>query len=80
MIGDNLETDIKGALNAGLDAVFVNHVNAVVTFNPTYTVTHLQQLEEIFKNTNPSAQYPHPVFSGAHQYFGSHGLFVLYFE
>lgn len=48
MIGDNLETDIKGALNAGLDAVFVNHVNAVVTFNPTYTVTHLQQLEEIF--------------------------------
>ena len=48
MIGDNLETDIKGALNAGLDAVFVNHVNAVVTFNPTYTVTHLQQLEEVF--------------------------------
>ncbi len=48
MIGDNLETDIKGALNAGLDAVFVNHVNANATFEPTYIVSHLQQLESVF--------------------------------
>lgn len=48
MIGDNLEADIKGAMNAGMNAVFVNHINTVSDFKPTYTVTHLQQLEEIF--------------------------------
>ncbi|HMT96091.1 MAG TPA: YjjG family noncanonical pyrimidine nucleotidase [Ferruginibacter sp.] len=48
MIGDNPETDIKGALNAGLDAVFVNHINVATDIKSTFTVTHLQQLEEIF--------------------------------
>jgi putative hydrolase of the HAD superfamily len=49
MIGDNLDADIQGALNAGMDCIFVNHIN--VTGNlikPTYTVTHLDQLEMIF--------------------------------
>ena len=47
MIGDNQDADVKGAMNAGMDAVFVNHVNAELRLKPTYTITHLQQLEEI---------------------------------
>jgi putative hydrolase of the HAD superfamily len=48
MIGDNLDADIQGAMNAGMDTVFVNHINAVPAIKPTYTVTHLQELEAIF--------------------------------
>lgn len=48
MIGDNLDADIKGAMNAGMDAIFVNHINAVTEIKPTYTITHLQQLQSIF--------------------------------
>ncbi|MEO7306500.1 MAG: YjjG family noncanonical pyrimidine nucleotidase [Ferruginibacter sp.] len=48
MIGDNLDADIQGAMNAGMDTVFVNHINAVAEIKPTYTVTHLKELETIF--------------------------------
>ena len=48
MIGDNLDTDILGAMNAGMDTVFVNHINAVTEIQPTYTVYHLKELENIF--------------------------------
>ena len=48
MIGDNLDADIQGAMNAGMDSVFVNHINAVTELKPTYTVTHLKELEQIF--------------------------------
>ena len=48
MIGDNLDADIFGAMNAGMDTVFVNHINAVTDLKPTYTVTHLKELELIF--------------------------------
>ncbi len=48
MIGDNLDADIQGAMNAGMDAVFVNHINAIPEIKPTYTVTHLKELELIF--------------------------------
>ena len=48
MIGDNLDADIQGAMNAGMDSVFVNHINAVTELKPTYTVTHLKELEDIF--------------------------------
>jgi len=48
MIGDNLDADIQGAMNAGMDTVFVNHINAVPQIKPTYTVTHLKELELIF--------------------------------
>jgi len=48
MIGDNLNADILGAINAGMDSIFVNHINEEVKdIKPTYTITHLQQLEEI---------------------------------
>ncbi|RYY61289.1 MAG: noncanonical pyrimidine nucleotidase, YjjG family [Chitinophagaceae bacterium] len=48
MIGDTPEVDIQGAINAGMDQVFVNHTNITTDVKSTYTVTHLQQLEEIF--------------------------------
>lgn len=48
MIGDNTDADIQGALNAGMDCVFVNHIHATTDKRPTYTVTHLKQLELIF--------------------------------
>jgi len=47
MIGDNLEADIQGAINAGMDSVFVNHINATAHLKPTYTVYHLKELELI---------------------------------
>ncbi len=49
MIGDNLDADIQGAMNAGMDAVFVNHINAELNgIKPTYVIHHLKELEEIF--------------------------------
>jgi putative hydrolase of the HAD superfamily len=48
MIGDNLDADINGAMQAGLDTVFVNHIHEKTTLQPTYTIYHLQELELIF--------------------------------
>jgi putative hydrolase of the HAD superfamily len=49
MIGDNLEVDIQGAMNAGIDQVFVNHLsNNDHSMKPTYTVYSLKELENIF--------------------------------
>lgn len=52
MIGDSLEVDILGALNAGMDQVHVNHLSrereALNGVFPTYTVFSLQELELIF--------------------------------
>jgi len=48
MIGDSLEVDIQGAMNAGMDQVFVNHINETAAIQPTYTVYSLKELEGIF--------------------------------
>lgn len=48
MIGDSIEVDIKGAINAGIDQVYVNHVGELCDIKPTYTVTSLKELEDIF--------------------------------
>lgn len=48
MLGDNLDADIQGAINAGMDNVFVNHINTTTTMQPTFTVSHLKQLTAIF--------------------------------
>lgn len=48
MIGDNLDADIQGGINAGMDTIFVNHINADCHIDPTYTIKHLQELEDIF--------------------------------
>ena len=47
MIGDNPEADILGAKNAGMDTVFVNHINEKCCTGPTYTIRHLRELENI---------------------------------
>lgn len=48
MIGDNLDADIQGAANAGLDTVFVNHLKVNPHIKATYTIHHLKELEDIF--------------------------------
>ena len=47
MLGDNLDADIQGAINAGMDSVFVNHINATPVIKPTYIIYHLKELENI---------------------------------
>ena len=48
MIGDTIDVDIQGAINAGIDQVFVNHAGIATEIKPTYTVNSLKELEEIF--------------------------------
>lgn len=48
MLGDTLEVDIQGAINAGIDQVFVNHHGITTNMRPTYTVTSLRELKAIF--------------------------------
>ncbi|MBL7723215.1 MAG: YjjG family noncanonical pyrimidine nucleotidase [Chitinophagaceae bacterium] len=52
MIGDTIEVDILGAVNAGIDQVHVNHLTKEVQLvngkAPTYTVYSLKELESIF--------------------------------
>ncbi len=48
MIGDNLKADIQGAINAGMDNVFMNHINETVKdIVPMHAITHLKELETI---------------------------------
>jgi putative hydrolase of the HAD superfamily len=47
MIGDNQDADVEGAMNVGMDAVFVNHTNMPLRLKPTYMITHLRELEDI---------------------------------
>lgn len=48
MLGDNLEADIQGAINVGMDNIFVNHIHVSTTLKPTFTVNSLQELKRIF--------------------------------
>ena len=48
MIGDSIEVDIQGAMNAGMDQVFVNHTCVDCEIQPTHTVYSLKELEKIF--------------------------------
>ena len=48
MIGDSIEVDIQGAMNAGMDQVFVNHLCIECTVKPTYEIRSLKELEKIF--------------------------------
>ena len=47
MLGDNQAADIQGAINAGMDQVFVNHINEPLKLQPTYVITHFKELEII---------------------------------
>ena len=49
MLGDTLDADIQGAINAGMDQVFVNHLGITeMDIKPTYVVNSLKELEQIF--------------------------------
>jgi len=48
MLGDTLDVDIQGAINAGIDQVFINHHRITSHIQPTYMVHTLRELEEIF--------------------------------
>ena len=48
MIGDSIEVDIQGGINAGIDQVYVNHIGLESSIHPTYTVHSLQELKDIF--------------------------------
>jgi putative hydrolase of the HAD superfamily len=53
MIGDTIDVDILGAVNAGIDQVHVNHLTKEAVevkegLLPTYTVYSLKELETIF--------------------------------
>lgn len=47
MIGDNLNADILGANNAGMDSIYVNHIKSNLTHTATYQITHFNQLKDI---------------------------------
>jgi len=47
MIGDNESADIQGAINIGMDSIFVNHLQVKPTVPATFTITHLKELESI---------------------------------
>ncbi len=48
MIGDAIDIDILGAINAGWDQVYYNPKKLVHSRKPTFEVVHLQELLEIF--------------------------------
>lgn len=47
MLGDNLEADIAGAVNVGMDSVFVNLSKREVQHKATYEIRKLEELEEL---------------------------------
>ena len=47
MIGDNVEADIEGGINAGMDTIYVNHLTNEKYLKANYTIFHLKELEEI---------------------------------
>jgi putative hydrolase of the HAD superfamily len=47
MLGDNLDADIQGAMSAGMDTVFVNHLKEETVLKPTHVIHHLKELEGI---------------------------------
>jgi putative hydrolase of the HAD superfamily len=49
MLGDSIDADIQGAINAGIDQVYVNHERIpAAPLKPTYTIYSLKELENIF--------------------------------
>jgi putative hydrolase of the HAD superfamily len=48
MLGDSVEVDIQGAINAGIDQVYINHLRTEPTVKSTYMVYSLKELEDIF--------------------------------
>ncbi len=49
MLGDNVEADIIGAMNVGMDQVYIDHLHIPPTVRPTYIVHSLKELEDIHR-------------------------------
>lgn len=47
IIGDNLQADIIGAVNAGIDCIYINHLDQQKSDIANYTIFHLKELENI---------------------------------
>lgn len=47
MIGDNPVSDILGAQRAEIDQVFFNPEGKEIDLNPTFTISHLRELEDL---------------------------------
>ncbi len=47
MIGDNLNTDIKGAQNTGIDQIYFNPYESEHEENPTHEIRHLLEIKNI---------------------------------
>lgn len=47
MIGDTLDVDIQGAMNVGMDSIFVNYNGIETDMKPTYVIRELKELESI---------------------------------
>lgn len=47
MVGDSPDIDIAGAASVGMDSVYVNHVSAEKDPVATYTIFHLEELEQL---------------------------------
>ena len=47
MIGDNIDADIEGGINAGFDTIYVNHLTNEKYEKASYTIFHLKELEGI---------------------------------
>jgi putative hydrolase of the HAD superfamily len=45
MIGDDLEVDVRGASQAGIDQVYVNHLGLQHNEAPTFEVSNLREIE-----------------------------------
>jgi putative hydrolase of the HAD superfamily len=47
MIGDNQDADIKGGINAGMDTIFVNHIDVVPHVKATHEVFDLSSIAKL---------------------------------
>ena len=47
---DSIEVDILGAMNAGIDQVFVNHLGIEPSVKPTYVVSSIKRIGKDFLN------------------------------
>lgn len=48
MIGDSIDADVRGAQNAGMEAIFFNPVGAQKPNDVAFMITNLKELQELF--------------------------------
>ncbi|MNY55730.1 Pyrimidine 5'-nucleotidase YjjG [compost metagenome] len=47
MIGDNIDADVRGAMNVGMDAIFFNPTQLEKPQDINYMICNLKELQEI---------------------------------